>query len=69
METYYLITNTSGMKYWSRYVNKYNATEQQARLVARHGCIYENDKGGYFTPNCVREVHKIVIAKNFPQTS
>lgn len=68
LKTFLLITNTSGMKYWAYIGNRYNTTGNLRRMVDKYGVIYVNDKGGFFTPNCIREIHATVTQETFPQS-
>lgn len=66
MRTYYLITNCSGMKYWSYLGTKYNTTGFHAVAVARHGDIYINQHGGWMPKSAAVTIHKKVTQKDFP---
>jgi hypothetical protein len=66
LRTYFLITNTSGLKYWSYLGTPDNTVGILASMVEKHGNIYVNDKDGWFTQNCVKEVHAVLIQENFP---
>lgn len=66
METYLLITNTSGYKYWSYIGHLGNAVGHDRRMVEKYGVIFINRNGGFFPGSYVRTVHKAVIQDNFP---
>lgn len=66
LKTFFLITNCSGMKYWSYFGNQTNTTGNLRTMVDKYGAIYINDKGGFFTPDCVREIHETVTQETFP---
>ena len=63
---YFLITNVSGMRYWSYLGTKHNTVGNLRLMVEKHGNIYVNDKGGFFTQSCVKEVHTVLIQDHFP---
>lgn len=66
MRKYFLITNTSGMKYWSYLGTLHNTVGNLNEMVKKHGNIYINDCGGFFTQNCVKEVHEVRTQNNWP---
>lgn len=65
MKTFFLITNASGMKYWSYFGTMATAPEY-ATHIAKHGNIYINDCGGWFDQKSVKEVHAVLIQKDWP---
>ena len=67
LKTFHLITNISGMKYWSYVGNRYNTLGTLRRMVDKYGVIYINQDGGFFTPDCIRKIHATVTQKEFPQ--
>ena len=66
LRTYFLITNSSGMKYWSYLGTPDNTCGTHARMVEKHGNIYININDGWFTQSCVKEVHAVAIQPDFP---
>lgn len=48
METYLLITNTSGCKYWSFIGHKGNTIGHERKMVEKYGVIFINRMGGFF---------------------
>jgi len=66
METYLLITNTSGCTYWSYLGHQDNTIGHDRKMVDKYGVIFINRNGGFFPPSCVSRVHKTVIQDNFP---
>ncbi len=69
METYYLITNVSGMKYWSYLGTKHNTSGQHAQMVKKHGDIYINARGGWMPKDCAETIHETCKSKTFPQSN
>ena len=63
---YFLITNTSGMKYWSYLGTKSNTVGNLRMMVQKHGNIYVTEQGGFMTQNCVKQVHEVLIQPDFP---
>ena len=66
MRTYYLITNASGMKYWSYLGTKHNTAGFHASAVEKYGDIYINQQGGWMPKSAAKTIHKTVTQKNFP---
>lgn len=66
METYLLITNTSGCKYWSFIGHKGNTIGHERKMVEKYGVIFINRMGGWFDGKSVDTIHKAVIQKDFP---
>lgn len=66
METYLLITNTSGCKYWSYIGHLGNTVGHERKMVEKYGVIFINRMGGFFDGRSVATVHKTVIADRFP---
>jgi hypothetical protein len=69
MRKFYLITNSSGCKYWSYKVGRDQAPYlpmTQAMAVEKHGDIYVNQCGGWMTSECAVTIHKVVESKDFP---
>lgn len=67
MREYFLITNVSGMKYWSYLGTKHNTSGQYAAMVKKYGDIYINDKGGWMPKNCAVTIHETRTQKDFPK--
>lgn len=67
METYLLITNTSGFTYWSFIGHKGNTIGHERKMVERFGVIFINRNGGWFDGKSVDTIHKAVIADRFPE--
>jgi hypothetical protein len=69
-KTFHLITNVSGMTYWSYELtvnNLYDADlEMHKEAVSKYGKIYVNRNLGYFHKGGVKEIHKTVKAFDFP---
>lgn len=66
METYLLITNTSGCKYWSYIGHLGNTVGHDRMMVKKYGVIFINRNGGFFDGRSVATVHKAVIQDTFP---
>jgi len=54
------------MKYWSMVVTTSKDFFHKAAIKKYGGPIYVNDLGGFFTKDCVKEIHETVFAKTFP---
>lgn len=54
------------MKYWSYLGDRHNTTGHLREMVEKHGNIYVNNKGGFFTQDCVKEVHAVLIQDEWP---
>lgn len=68
LRTFKLITNVSGLTYWSYVGNLHNTSGNHLHMVEKYGEIYINDKGGWFPKDCIRTIHKTVIQATFPQS-
>jgi hypothetical protein len=69
MEKFFLITNVSGQKYWSKLVTECNCPSLgvYARAIKlTGGPIYVNRRGGWFPMNAAKTIHETVEAENFP---
>ena len=67
LKTFYLITNISGMKYWSYLGTPENNWGGNETMAAKYGEIYINDCGGWFNRESIRECHAIVTQLDFPK--
>ena len=69
MRKFYLITNISGLTYWS-----YKATKEAvswlspmfAKAVLKYGTIYINRNGGWMPIDCVSKILRTVEQMDFP---
>lgn len=69
MRNFYLITNSSGCKYWSYKVGREAASwlsPMLAAAVMKYGDIYVNRNGGWMPATCAVTIHKTVEQLNFP---
>lgn len=66
MNTFLLITNTSGCTYWSYIGHKGNTIGHDLKMVETYGIIFINRNGGFFPGDCIATVHKAVIQDEFP---
>lgn len=69
MKKFYLITNVSGLTYWSYKVTREAASwlaPMFAKAVLKYGAIYINRNGGWMSPDCVSKILKTVEQMDFP---
>lgn len=66
MRTFYLITNCSGMTYWSYLGTRANTCGSHRKMVDKYGPIYINRHGGWFPRDCAETIVKIVKQSDWP---
>ena len=66
-DQYFLITNLSGVKYWSLLGTKSNTIGFNREALAKHGEIYTNANGGWFPKSAIKTIHAVAFGDSFPQ--
>ena len=66
MRKFFLITNCSGLKYWSYLGHRFNTDGMLAEAVAKYGDIYINRNGGWMPKSAAITIHATVEQDEFP---